>query len=270
MKWDAATSGERLFLFIREDVLPQLPESPNVWTHIQDVLSALGGSPDFHAYFRGAVAIQAMRRLLRHCAEATDGAAESTHVKLVSKFASEEVFPALDKDPLGRLSRLVLGASKVSGRAITSATRKDTLQRLRQIRCYLCGLELDPNSTDQQDPARLTLDHLWPSSIGGESTEENLLPACGICQIRKADSPSWEWLNIHNLVWPSIPDDELRQRLQGSTRIARHFHHATALASARRCTLKAAFAILGKMIFPGIFERTGQPTTFFDLRTEEI
>jgi hypothetical protein len=268
LKWDAVTSGEELFLFIRNDVLPSLPSSRAVWANLREVLNAVGGSPGFNEYFLGAVAIQATRRLVRHCSEETDGAIAAMHVKIVSKFASEDVFPSLDRDLIGRLARLVVQATKASDQNITRTTRTLVLRGMEEVQCYLCGRLLDPAVPDG-NPAFLSLDHLWPASIGGESDEDNLLPACCDCQQKKADSPSWEWINLHNMVWPSAPSADATRKIERQTRIARYYHQVTGVAAERRCSLKKVFLELGKMMSPATFARTGVPTTFFDLQTVE-
>lgn len=268
MKWVHATTGEELFLLIREDVLPLLPSSPAVWRELRDLLTGVGGTPNFHSYVNGAVATKAARRLVRFCAEATEGAADTTHVRIVSKFVTEEVFPGLESRMTGRVARLVVEATRVSGRDISSATRKKVLRGMGTITCYLCGHELSPTAADG-DEAFLGIDHIWPSSMGGENFEENALPACRTCQVRKGDGASWEWISVHNLVWSAAPSEATTSKMPRETRIARHVLRATEVATANRCTLKEAFLQIGAMTWPSSFTRTGLPTTFFDLQTSE-
>jgi hypothetical protein len=268
MRWVAVTSGEQLFLMIREVVLPSLPSSPSTWNEVQEVLSSIGGSLRFDAYVRGAIAVQAMRRLIRHCSELIETASATSHIRLVSDFASEEVFPSLDRALLGRLARLVVPTIRVCGRAISNATRDEVLSEMDEVYCYLCGLRLEPAAPDGED-AFLGLDHIWPSSLGGDSTKENLLPACLVCQHRKADGPSWEWLNVHNLVWSSTPSQDTCSRLPRETRIARHLLHATEIAAENNWSLKQTLVNIGKMNFPSTFARGNLPATFFDMQTLE-
>ncbi|HCA52317.1 MAG TPA: HNH endonuclease [Mycobacterium sp.] len=47
--------------------------------------------------------------------------------------------------------------------------------------CYLCGAQ----------PQHLTLDHLIPRRIGGETCRHNLAPACAPCNRRKGSSELW-------------------------------------------------------------------------------
>jgi 5-methylcytosine-specific restriction endonuclease McrA len=266
VKWPTTTPGEDLFLFIREDVLPVMTESQTAWSNIGQVLSDVGGSRHFANFFRGATAIHGVRRLLKFCDEALPGAAAATHVRTISTFATEEVFPGLSREHTGRLARLAADAYRASNPTISRATRERVLRGLVEVRCYLCGLTLDPDAPDG-DPLFLSLDHIWPASLGGDHLDDNLLPACRLCQVKKDDEPSWEWLNVHNHVWGSAPSAEATNRVERQTRIARHFHHATELASAQRHTLKVTFRQLGPMIFPSRFEPTGWPTSFFDLQT---
>jgi hypothetical protein len=266
VKWRTTTSGEQLFLFIREDVLPELPASGSAWSHVGQVLSDVGGSRHFAGFFRGATAIQSVRRLLAFCKESLEMAGSGMHVRLIADFASEEVFPGLDRDNLGRLGRLASAAYRASDTSATKATKSRLLRGLVAIRCYLCGLVLDEAACDGE-LGFVSLDHIWPASLGGESTDANLLPACLKCQVKKADGLSWEWLNLYNLSWPSMPSPAHRDRVELQVKIARHFHHATEFASAEQRTLKWALAELGPIASPTRFEPTGWPATFFDLHT---
>lgn len=52
--------------------------------------------------------------------------------------------------------------------------------------CTYCGARLCRRS--------LTRDHVTPSSRGGASTPDNLVPCCGPCNRQKADLPLWRFL----------------------------------------------------------------------------
>lgn len=266
MKWKASTSGETLFLFIRESLLPELPESPAAWSHLGQVVNDVAGSRYFSDFIQGAIASQALRRLLMFCNDELPHAGPSTHQRLVYSFANEEMFPGLGRDDLNRLARLVLDAYQNSAVPISRATRNRILKPLSSIRCYLCTLELDLEVPDGHERF-FGLDHIWPSSLGGESIDENLLPACRQCQIKKGDGPSWEWVSVHNLSWSAAPSDESINRIERHTRIARHLHHATTRAESQRCSIKQALCELGPMVFPARFDPTGRPSGFFQLQT---
>ena len=140
MRWCAVTAGEDLFFFLSQLAIPSLPSSQ---------LTTIGGNPGFHSYIRGAIAIHAMRRLIRHSTEVTQQATETTHVRLISSFASEEVFPSLGKELIARLARLVLLATRATRQNYTNATADDVMEDFEEVRCYLCTQILDRDNKDE-------------------------------------------------------------------------------------------------------------------------
>lgn len=46
-----------------------------------------------------------------------------------------------------------------------------------RTKCYYCGKEISPS--------KITLDHIYPRSMGGPTIPQNLLPACRTCNGRK-------------------------------------------------------------------------------------
>lgn len=116
------------------------------------------------------------------------------------------------------------------------------------------------------DPAQFTLEHLWPSSLGGDSEEENLLPACIYCQNKKADGMSWEWPNLHNVVLSPLPSASALASVGREIKIARHYFEAMQLCDTENMTLKEAFLKLGPMNDLAHVS-TDEPVTFFHLKT---
>ncbi|MFB4265301.1 HNH endonuclease [Nonomuraea sp. GTA35] len=55
-----------------------------------------------------------------------------------------------------------------------------------QGRCAYCGLPPRPGEVLEQD-------HVVPLSRGGAHSEENILPACDTCNVRKSDRLIVEW-----------------------------------------------------------------------------
>ena len=268
MRWIPVTPGEDLFLLVRDHILPALSPSRTVWHQLRELLSYAGGSDWFDDYIRGAVSIHVLRRLLRHWGDESEQTNDLLQEKMISRFITQEVFPGLGSALVTRLARLTVRAGRTSYQSISQALCKRVLGGATDIRCYLCAKPLDPVVPDGHE-SFLSLDHIWPSSLGGESVEENLIPACRVCQNDKADSPSWEWLNVHNLVWPRTPSDDARQRVTRVARIARHYLHVTAQCSTSRMTLKAGFLAVGPITLPVSFLTTGLPATFFTLGTLE-
>lgn len=75
------------------------------------------------------------------------------------------------------------------GRVVNNTTVKLTTENLfyrDEGKCQYCSKELNF--------ATVTFDHVWPQSLGGEFTWDNIVSCCGSCNMRKADKkPEGEW-----------------------------------------------------------------------------
>jgi HNH endonuclease len=260
------TTGEDLFFLVKNHVLPSLGPSRSAWVALRDVFDNVSGSTGFDAFVRGAVAVHAVRRLIRLWQHETEQpVAEHLRVRRAAALATTEVFPGLDQGLATRLARLVIAAVNACHRPVSSGIRKGLLAISSIHSCYLCGFALDAKA-DDADNAFLTLEHLWPTSLGGDSVEDNLLPACRRCQEAKGDAVSWEWLNVHNLVLPPGASDAALKAVPWSVRIARHYMHVIGACERDKMHLKQAFLCIGPIA--GLAYRGGAaPVTFFDLQT---
>jgi hypothetical protein len=260
------TAGERLYFLIRDEVIHSIGERNARWPQAQAYFDALDGGSTFTAYIKGTVAVRATRQLLRYWKSKRDDVGDETqYVKTISKFVREEMFPSIDVDLCRRLARNVEDASQASDRAVKRSHRRAVLGT-GKCRCFLCGALLDvgvPKGSAEYP----TLEHLWPASMGGDTIEENLLPACSECQRVTKDTLSWEWYNIHNLVLPAEPSQDALDAVDKRTRYARHYFEAMTSAETERLTLKQAFVRLGPMTSPPTYVRTDKPVTFFELKT---
>jgi 5-methylcytosine-specific restriction endonuclease McrA len=257
-------SGEQLFRYVRDEVVPATSR-PEVWHGLGETVNTIGNSEHFERYFRGAIALYAVRRLKRFWDE--EGAPpENTRVRRVAKYVREEVFLGTPEDVTNRLARMFVKAYDASDRRINASTRQTVIEERTPIACYLCGFVLDRDAPDGHAQL-VTIEHLWPSSLGGESDARNLLPACVRCQQRKSDSLSWEWWNIHNLVLPYAPDNECLTSVSWEARIASHYFTVMQWCEEEGHTLKDGFVRIGPVAGVPRFEGRGAPISFFDLRT---
>lgn len=262
------TSGERLFAVVRDEVLPARAQFGPAWQSLRETLDNIGGSPGLHDYFTGAAAVIALRRMVqlwRHDVDTTPRV-ENARVRAASKLLTEAIFPGLDSQLAGKVARQLVEAVENSNRDISKATRSRVLAVSSSHRCYICNWPLS-KTAKEKDPGFLTLEHLWPKSLGGDSVEENLLPACKRCQDAKADGISWEWVNVHNWVLPPSPSSEALKSIPWSVRIARHHSLILEVSRAERKSLKTSALQLGP--FNNLFcESDDSPVTFFDLRLQ--
>lgn len=209
------TPGESLFLMIKNQVLPNLSPFLRAWTSLRDPIDSIGGSDGFSRYIQGAISIQATRRAIQHYKEEAAYLDETSTIQNIRYFLKDELFPGIDPELASTIARATIHAGQESDRDIPRGVRRNVYNETMSPKCYLCATPLTNEHSRQQAPEdaiTITLDHLWPSSAGGESTESNLLPACNDCQQKKGDAISWEWLNIHNFIRPSTPSPKALQK----------------------------------------------------------
>lgn len=261
------TAGERLYSLVRDEILDLTGEGAMRWANAGALFDSLSGGSHFSAYIKGAAAIHATRRLLRFWEDERPSLPdESQHVRKVATFVRREMFPSIGDEFSKKIARAVVEAARVSNRPINQSCRTAVLGQRKRHTCYLCGRLLDPLAV-KGSADLLTLEHLWATSMGGDSIEENLLPACRQCQDDTKDALSWEWQNIHNLVLPSSPSAEALDSVGRRVRYAKHYFEAMRSTEAEHLSLKEAFLRLGPMKSPITHIRTGLPLTFFDLQT---
>lgn len=260
------TAGEKLFCLIRDEVLDSVGVGHLKWSNLALLFPHLGNDERFVKYIKGAIAIQLMRRLLRYWTETKILLGdESSYVRKISDFVKQDVFPGLTSDLVTKLSRAIIAAETASDRPISKDVRKRVIRSSTTVHCYLCNDRLDPTAGEEH-AAHLTLEHVWPTSIGGDSVEANLLPACKECQKITKDTASWEWLNIHNFVFPASPSKKALHSVPRRVRFAKYYFDAVTLCDQRGLSLKEAFLQLGPMPSDLTHVNTGLPVTFFDLQ----
>jgi hypothetical protein len=258
-----STDGERLFLYIRDRVLPELDADERV----MEAYSAIGGTEKFGHFIGGAIAIQALRRLMAYWGSQQPNVGENMYVSSLARFVRVEMFPGLGTEESANLARLGVAAYRVSNIRIPPGVRKRVIAETINPRCYLCDMLLR-SSVPESSADYLTLDHLWPSSLGGNSIEENLLPACPKCQWYKASSPSWEWFGAHDVVLSPSPSSGALRSVPPSAKIAIHFLKAMEACRDSGKTLKESIRRLGPVRADLECRPNGDmPLTFFDLRT---
>src|SRR5262249_31393125 len=83
--------------------------------------------------------------------------------------------------------------------------------------CYMCNCRLD---FTEKDPIRkFTVEHLWPRCYGGDSIDDNLLPACGSCNSdKKGDFATWGMTNVQSLVLGFSPTESELKSIAGTLR----------------------------------------------------
>lgn len=153
------------------------------------------------------------------------------------------------------------------------AVLNDYRHRRTDLKCYMCGNEIDisedqylkpgvdfsslsgdPEQVNriqaywsrQANPRFVEYDHIWPRSLGGDSTRGNLLPICHFCNREKRNIVSWEWALVQSAVWPPTRGDERNlETVTKQVKVALHLRAALRVAETFGLTLKEAFLHLG-------------------------
>ena len=178
------------------------------WNRFQSKhLLPTGRPAEFRTFFQQGLALNLVRRLIlageqaRHYLDPSEPGFLSYLDPFIDKWGLRNI------DGRGQLVRLVRGSVVASNHAISESLRQHLLQwaRSEHRHCYMCGSILNfsvrPGVPQYND---ITLDHLWPQAYGGDSVEDNILPACRSCNHeKKQDYPSWAGCNVHTLHRPA-------------------------------------------------------------------
>lgn len=197
----AVTGGERLFQRLttlggKALLSSRLGQHPFV--------KLAGRGQQFGDYLEGAVYAFTFKRLMKatHGIFENPGKSAEAGNRELTRLLSQW-FDWLTRDEIAILMRDALRAHAASNKAIAKGIKHDMFGPIRLLRCCFCGVELLSNDKGEfRDPSgnRATLEHVWPSSLGGDSIEKNLAPACHECNREKDDLFIWEQGLVHNFV----------------------------------------------------------------------
>jgi hypothetical protein len=241
--WVASSFGEMLlFLLLRyHRELPLLADS------IGELgVSLCGRGEDFADFYLGSAVMNIHMRLvklavdIREERERLDDQIALFRVRAASRFELSHLTYGADLDDLARVA---VRCAEMSARSNVPPSMTHAAAAETAGRCYSCGLYF----TDQDDgrPLVRTGDHVWPASLGGDTTLANMLPACDRCNQAKQHMAVWQmsWLQpevYSGSKWPTgsvVMPRAMKMALH--TRAA--FDHAHIAGS----TLKTAFLALG-------------------------
>lgn len=287
-RWLAVTAGERLVHFLANNVagLRQM----NLGA-LEDLSGVPRGSV-FGDFLQGCLVLHCFGRLIQVAKyfrtvylDAPDGARSR-----IEQFAAETLdISGGSCANFDQLAILALDAAERSARSSSTPSRSEkrrVLERCHSIfRCYSCDGVLDPGasetrlaidaqgtSKEEHDPAYLTYDHLWPHSLGGDSIEGNLLPACQFCNVAKQHTASWEWTRVQAfLPETELGKDELESKhLTRETKTALHMRAALEYARRNGTTLKEAYLAIGPRPEKITIVDPADTPDFFNLRGHDL
>ena len=165
-------------------------------------LHITGRAQEFRQFMQAGIALNMTRRLILAAENATKFAMPSDPGFLAYLDAPLNRFGLYPINRNGALARLIRDSLVNSRHTISYSLRKHLLNwaTSEHPNCYLCGRSLNFRLSPSEKDEDITLDHLWPQAYGGDSEEENLLPACRLCNTeKKRDYPLWAACNVHTL-----------------------------------------------------------------------
>jgi 5-methylcytosine-specific restriction endonuclease McrA len=235
--------GERLCSFLFENMI-----DCSAWDQLENKhLHVTRRASGYRSYFQELLALNLTHRLIlaAEYLRTVINASESGFLQQLQAPIHACGLHTLDSS--GTLSRLVRDAVIAAHHDISPTLRRNMLTwAAREHRhCYLCGITLNFDLGQTANDNDVTLDHLWPQSYGGESTDENLLPACRSCNTKlKKSIPSWAGCAIQTLTIRREPSKEAL-KIDKMFRFALHDREARRYANERKMTLKQAYRKLG-------------------------
>jgi 5-methylcytosine-specific restriction endonuclease McrA len=245
MNFNPVTAGERLFKHILKDVLgnPSVSDLSSI-----GVLQSGGRMEQFSEYFLGAFAYNLTGRCIKKAqsirAEVED---ISRHQDLIINYflRSLELPQRPGERNLDRLASLAFDAVNSSGKDISNRTKWQVRNGTEACKCYICGRNIESKSKDKYH--KIQYEHIWPSSYGGDSLVENILPACMKCNHSKADRLLWQDSHIHSFILSPSPSVNEWKSITYPLKVAKHRAVIFDVASEREITLKEAAIEVGPM-----------------------
>lgn len=236
-----STAGERLFAYVAEQALggPCLSELAET-----RALRLGGRTADLSQYFFGFACASIFTRLMRK-AERVLESERSAPAKVVVQYVERSLEMGLgsERETAARMAALAIDAVHTSHRSIPPSVAQAVGGRRQRLHCYLCGSLV---RKDAADPGELLeYEHIWPSSYGGDSVEENLLPACSICNKAKDDMVLWHTAHISGFCLKPQPSPDEMTRVGRKHKIASYMRTVFDHAVAGKVSLKDAAIKLG-------------------------
>lgn len=244
------TSGEHLFLLIVRDLyglesLASMQALP--------ILSVGGRTDHFSEYFLGLSALNILARAVKKAEQVRTIDNEALHHPRMVDFIQRALGVARhhESDVIDRLASGALKAAADSKRRIKDSVKNAVCKGRKELSCYMCGGTLVRNSTEPGH--QVEYEHLWPASFGGNSVEENLLPACTPCNREKGHMLLWHTAHISSFVLKPQPSEEELKSISRQEKIAKHMRSIYSKACNDGLSLKTAALALGPVSMTSIY-----------------
>lgn len=245
----ATTPGEHLLHFINEQVLKSdgfLPSSESL-----GLGATIGRGRMLHEYAIAVNSLNLTARLIKKAERVIELDDAALHHGEFVKFLQQTFGLVKYEDGVvDELARQSIYAAKMSKRAVSKATKRKVRGDKIEVECYLCGNMCVHKSEDPR--TSIYYEHIWPASYGGDSIEQNLLPACFGCNDAKEDMLLWQTGAIFSFVLKPNPSIEERKSIGRREKIARRMQDILLHANTNNCTLKEAAIEMGPAKFDSL------------------
>lgn len=243
--WIATTSGERLlFALLRHhsdwQVLSTALESAKVqMARRYDSLTN---------FFVGASVLHLQQRLIRQAQDVRDLHPFDRSLQAEELLVRAEkvvgLSPASYSGSFSALIDEILTSAEQLSANLTPGIKKK-VKRAGPNHCHSCGLQFGIVPPGGDKVLVATADHVWPRALGGDSSEDNLLPTCDICNSKKGHIAAWQMAWIQPIVFADADEINSLKAFPRDLQIALHIRAAMAYAQENGTTLKDAFLTIG-------------------------
>jgi hypothetical protein len=240
------TSGEYLAGYLLDR---HLTDDGRSWTSVGMTLLRCGQSADWLQAMREMTVLHLLHRLImagtviarRYREQAILVERETKQAILEHMVVGWEDVSAL----FARLEPAIRAASSSVPEGVRASLTEAA--RTSHAVCYMCGTQLE---FIERGFRSFTLDHVWPQAFGGDSVEENLLPACRSCNECKANVAAWSLYPIQAMVHGFQMTDEDLSFLSKEMRLAVHARAVREHARSADISLRDSYLHLGPQGVP--------------------
>jgi hypothetical protein len=234
------TRGERLYRRLRRHVRQHISHGA---TQIALHRAALAVSREetADAMLADLLAMSALNRIMSAARWGRDELRDENDVVL-DRYLTDVLYNELlvDFEETRQLLPFVRDALHVSDRPIPNGLRREVMDS-HPPACVFCGASLGKSEGD----SRLTIEHVWPSSLGGDTDFDNLCPACSCCNSNHNHRSMWTQYWFQDFFLPPMASEKSIDAANSRrNRIGIQFLRASLLQGEHR-SLKAALYAVG-------------------------
>lgn len=240
-----STNGEYLFQHISRQFIPFEARSQ---VYQLSLLQIGNRQDDWAEYYIGVYCFNLLARLIKKAAHLIeDPSIQQVHQpSQMKRYLLTQMEISVDRQnqrAIDKLISLSLTAALTANNQVSNSTKQLVTPQYKAIYCYICGIHLDLAS----EATMVQYEHIWPRSFGGDSTPENLLPSCPLCNNAKGSTLLWQDSHVHSFVLSPSPDANDLKRIRYKEKIAMHRRNVFRKACNDQITLKEAALKVGAM-----------------------